>query len=106
MATMTPDEALEILRGLHLRCECTGKRVVQDAAGIAVDAIVEGERLRARIAELEGRMKPSRWWRVLTPEGKVWCETSGEKGAREEMRAGYKLQRLYGTEVAEWRDET
>lgn len=53
MSTMTPAEALEILRGLHLRCECAGQRVVQDAAGIAVDAIAECEGLRARVADLE-----------------------------------------------------
>lgn len=39
MTTMTPAEALEILRGLHLRCECTGQRVVQDAVGIAIECL-------------------------------------------------------------------
>lgn len=31
MAKMTPDEALEILRGLHSRCDCAGQRVVRVA---------------------------------------------------------------------------
>jgi len=41
-------------------------------------------------------LKPTRWWRVLTPSGAMWMETSDEQEAREEaQRTGYELQRLH-----------
>lgn len=79
MSTMTPAEALEILRGLRLRCECAGQRVVQDAAGIAVDAIAECEGLRARVADLE----------TLCDEG-ADAYNHAVEGERDKMRARMK----------------
>lgn len=45
-----------------------------------------------------------RWWRVLGPDGKLWNETSSEEEARESMRPGDRLQRLWLAEKREWRD--
>lgn len=105
MSTMTPDEALEILRGLHLRCECTGQRVVQDAAGIAVDAIEERDKLRARVAELEATKLEARNTWLVVCAGRVHT-THIEREVREAIKLGYKVRRLYSYEVHEWRDET
>lgn len=40
-------------------------------------------------------MEPGRWWRVIAPDGSLWCETSDEQEARERKRKGDKLQRLW-----------
>lgn len=103
---MTTAEALEILRGLHSRCDCAGQRVVQDAVQIAVDSIVEGERLRARVAELEAAaaLEARNTWRV-SYGGRIH-ETHIEREAREAIKLGYKVWRLYSHEVNEWRGET
>jgi len=45
-----------------------------------------------------------RWWRVLDERGKLWCETSSEREAREAMRPGDKLQALWTKLETEWRD--
>lgn len=37
----------------------------------------------------------SRWWRVIAPDGSLWCETSDEREARSHMREGDTLERLY-----------
>lgn len=46
---------------------------------------------------------PGRWWRVLDPDGSVWCETSDEREARESMRPGDALFRLFVLDRREWR---
>ena len=48
---------------------------------------------------------PGRWWRVLGPEGKVWCETSVEKEARARMRPGDKLERLMVLNKSRWEEQ-
>lgn len=49
--------------------------------------------------------EPSKWWRVLAPDGSLWCEISDEDEARDAVRAGDKLQRLWEPVVeSEWRD--
>lgn len=102
MTTMTPAEALEILRGLHLRCECAGQRVVQDAVGIAV---AECDKLRARVAELEAtKLEARNTWQVVYG-GRVHT-TNIEREVREAIKLGYKVRRLYSYEVNKWRDET
>lgn len=40
-------------------------------------------------------LAPGRWWRVLDPKGEIWCETSNEREARDSMRAGDTLYRLW-----------
>jgi hypothetical protein len=47
--------------------------------------------------------QPGRWWRVMTPEGSVWCETSSEDEARSSMRPGDTLFRWWERKAAEWR---
>ncbi len=48
--------------------------------------------------------EPGRWWRVLDPDDKLWCETSDEREARASMREGDTLYRLYVKNEREWRD--
>ena len=45
----------------------------------------------------------TRWWRVTAPDGSVWCETSAESEAREALRPGDTLQRLWQRPEYEWR---
>ena len=46
---------------------------------------------------------PGRWWRVLGPQGEIWCETSSESEARAAVRPGARLERLYEMRREEWR---
>lgn len=48
------------------------------------------------------RWQPGRWWRVMR-DGQLWCETSNEQEARESMRAGDRLERLWVRNDEEWR---
>lgn len=50
-------------------------------------------------------MQPGRWWRVIAPDGSLWCETSFENEARSNTRPGDKLQRIWTCVESEWRDE-
>lgn len=46
----------------------------------------------------------ARWWRVIAPDGSVWCETSDETEARDSLRPGDVLQRAYKPVTAyQWR---
>ena len=47
--------------------------------------------------------QPGRWWRVTSPDGELWCETSDEAEARKMMRPGDKIERLWRKTVEEWR---
>lgn len=38
---------------------------------------------------------PTKWWKVVAPNGKIWCETSSEEEARSSMRPGDTLCRLF-----------
>ena len=51
----------------------------------------------------EPTWEPGRWWRVIGPEGELWCETSNEEEAREAARPGDRLERLWRAEATEWR---
>ena len=44
-----------------------------------------------------------RWWRVVAPDGSLWCETSDEQEARESLRPGDTLFRLWRRSEQEWR---
>lgn len=46
--------------------------------------------------------KPDRWWRVVSPNGTVWCETSSEEEARSRMRPGDTLLRLFIRTEERW----
>lgn len=61
----------------------------------------EAERLRL---ELAGEWFPTRWWRVVLADGTVWCETSDEDEAREEVPKGATVQHLFEKHNREWRD--
>lgn len=49
-------------------------------------------------------MIPAGWWRVRAPDGSLWCETSDETEARQAMRPGDKLFRLYSQTFEQWRE--
>jgi hypothetical protein len=44
----------------------------------------------------------SMWWRVVAPDGSIWCETSVESEAREAMRPGDYLWRLWQRTEEVW----
>lgn len=51
--------------------------------------------------------EPGRWWRVLSVDGDLWCETSDEAEAREalaELEGPGSLWRLYVTRGEGWRE--
>lgn len=49
--------------------------------------------------------EPDRWWRVIAPDGSLWCETSVESEARERMRPEDTLERLYVRTERVWLEE-
>lgn len=54
-------------------------------------------------SELEETLRPGRWWRVIAPDGSLWCETSNEKEARDSMRPGDRIYRGWTVTLNEWR---
>ncbi|MGD9622233.1 hypothetical protein [Mycolicibacterium sp.] len=44
-----------------------------------------------------------RWWRVIAPDGSLWCETSDEEEARERVRPGDRLETLWRRTEYDWR---
>jgi len=67
--------------------------------------IVISEKMLEALAREEDKLEPGKWWQVLDPDGKLWCETSNEAEARENVRPGDSLHRLYEKADAEWREE-
>jgi hypothetical protein len=53
----------------------------------------------------DGEWKPGGWWRVVEPDGAIWSETSDEQEARDSMRPGDTLERLYGKAESQWMAE-
>lgn len=50
--------------------------------------------------------KPGHWFRIMSPDGKLWMETSIEGEAREEAeRTGWPLERLWVLQKEEWRPD-
>lgn len=49
-----------------------------------------------------GEWQPDGWWRVLGPDGELWCETSDEKEARDSMRPGDSLEQHEKIVFARW----
>lgn len=69
-----------------------------------VDAGIKmSETMFQALALEKDKFEPGRWWQVLDSEGKLWCETSDEAEARENVRPGDTLHRLYEKDEAEWR---
>lgn len=49
-------------------------------------------------------MHPGRLWRVVGPEGELWCETSSHEEALSHAREGDQLWRLWESATySEWR---
>jgi hypothetical protein len=58
----------------------------------------------SRESDLE--WEPTKLWRVVAPDGSLWCETSNETEARDRMRPGDALLRAYQPVTSyEWRTE-
>jgi hypothetical protein len=51
---------------------------------------------------IANKWEPTRWWRVVDPAGKLWCETSSEYEARSWMREGDTLEHLHSQIFYEW----
>jgi hypothetical protein len=51
-----------------------------------------------------GEWYRTRWWRVIDPDGELWCETSDGEEALASMREGDTLQLLWAREEREWRN--
>lgn len=53
---------------------------------------------------VSNQWEATKWWRVIDAEGKLWCETSVESEARNRMRPGDTLQRMYVKRDLKWED--
>jgi hypothetical protein len=51
-----------------------------------------------------GEWEATGWWRVVAPDGSIWCETSDYSEALEVMRPGDKLERHWRRTEEEWRE--
>ena len=51
------------------------------------------------LSGLHASIRPGRWWRVIAPDGSLWCETSSEDEARDSMRPGDRLERWWEMHV-------
>jgi hypothetical protein len=47
--------------------------------------------------------KPTRWWRAVGPDGKLWCESSDEDEVRQHARPGDRIERLFSLTQERWR---
>lgn len=55
---------------------------------------------------LHGDLGPGRWFRINSPDGHLWMETSDEQEARDEaQRTGWPLLRLFVLQDVEQRSE-
>ena len=52
---------------------------------------------------MSAEWEPGRWWRVIGPDGSMWCETSSEEEARDALRLGFRLENLWSRTEYEWR---
>lgn len=104
-----------ISTGIVVNCENEDEAVLTaDRLG---EIVFEAELVTSGFEDL-----PSRWWRVLDADGSLYCETSDEEEARNNLREsdiddvddlvfgeivpGRRLQRLYNVYAqGMWRDE-
>ena len=54
------------------------------------------------VAAAEAGWMPGRWWRVTAPDGSIWSETSDEAEARDAVRPGDRLHRLFVLSQEKW----
>lgn len=66
----------------------TSESLKSVAIGADIPLIVEFLNVEELMWEISG------WWRVLAPDGSLWCEASDEKEVRASMRPGDTLQVL------------
>lgn len=78
-----------------------------DLGTIGCEALLQEEQEK-HVAEmiveaLDLTMEPGRWWRSLSADGTIWCESSDEQEVRE-MSPGFPIQRLFIGHRREWRE--
>ncbi len=49
-----------------------------------------------------GEWTATGWWRVIAPDGSLWCETSNEQEARASMRPGDALEQNEEIRFSRW----
>lgn len=78
----------------------------QSAIDRQVNALLDELRsLRAYREAADAAWEPGRWWRVLGPDDRLWCEASDEDEVRRSMRPGDRLERRYERRESQWRAE-
>jgi alkylated DNA nucleotide flippase Atl1 len=90
------------------------RQLAEDVISLAEDAGMpdsyqetDSRMVRARRVLERDDWKRTRWWRVIAPDGSLWCESSDEEENRESMRPGDTLECLWRREhiEQEWREE-
>lgn len=74
----------------------TSESLKSVAIGADIPLIVEFLNVEELMWEISG------WWRVLAPDGSLWCEASDEKEVRASMRPGDTLQVLKKRDQRRW----
>lgn len=77
-------------------------RTNQQAADRALDVLLG--LLDDEQTEVVPEFTKTRWWRVIDPEGKLWCETSSKREAHQHARRGDRIERLWSAEMFQWRE--
>lgn len=70
----------------------------QDLVPVSVPLPVVASDLAATLDGFEA----TRWWRVIAPDGSLWCESSDEDENRACMRPGDRLERMYDRHQYRW----
>ncbi|QSL99865.1 hypothetical protein SEA_AYOTOYA_2 [Gordonia phage Ayotoya] len=87
------------------RCLCGESFGVNLENEVRADHIEHLAGVVAAVAALpDGTDTPGRWFQVIAPDGSVWCETSDEEEARDLVRPGDRLRRLYERVDRRWVD--
>ena len=96
----TTEQAARVIGSVMSRWDMDGRPDVDGG----IDTLIA--RTLADAGLLAPSPNPAPWWRVVGPDGGVWCETSSESEARQKSRPGDALQRLWETPpVNQWRTE-
>lgn len=53
----------------------------------------------------DGFWNATRWYRVLAPDGSLWCETSNREEALKSMREDDTIERLFSRIEYRWSTE-
>jgi len=88
----------------RLSAQLLCKQIHDSAGGYITFFVVEI--VLPSVPRVEREKQPTKWWRSITPEGKLWGESSDEEEIRRKARPTDIIQRYYQSEpVGEWRDE-